>query len=78
MAILMVILLLLFEAIFMVSLFIIFASIYWIFIRALKMVFYRSISTMGNLPVSVGYAAGYTLLYMGWLFGIAYCVQYLQ
>ena len=78
MAILMIILLLVFEALFWLSLFIIFASLYWIFIRALKLAFYKSRSTKGDLPASIFNALTYTLLYTGWLFGIALVVQILR
>lgn len=68
--ILIVVLLIVFEAIFWLSLFIIFASIYWVFLRAIKVVFYKSRNTMGDLPKSVFLAFRYTILYTGWIYGL--------
>ncbi|WP_372530168.1 hypothetical protein [Ekhidna sp.] len=75
MAIILILLLVLFEAIFWISLFIIFASLYWIFIRAMIMALYKSRTTKGNLLVSITHALKYTILYTGWLFGITLIVQ---
>lgn len=47
-------------------------AIYWIIIRALKLIFSKSAVCENNLPKSVAYALGYTILYVGWMFGIAY------
>ena len=78
MAVLMVVMLVVFEAIFWLSLFVIFATLYWIFIRALKLVFIKSSTTKGDFASSVYTAFIYTLLYTGWIFGIAFVVQTLQ
>ena len=78
MSILFVILLLLLEAIFWFSLFIILAMLYWVFFRALKFVFSKSKDTKGNLGVSALYSCTYTLLYVGWLFGIVYLTEIMR
>ena len=78
MTIAMIGLLLLFEAVVWVSVFLIFASLYWIFLRALRMVFYKGRKTKGDLPAAVVNALTYTLLYTGWLFAIALIVQLLR
>ncbi|UII26142.1 hypothetical protein LVD15_23020 [Fulvivirga maritima] len=75
MSIVMVVLLIVFEAIFWISLFLIFASLYWIFIRALKLAVKKSVATKGDLSASVLNSLGYTLLYTGWLFAIALIVD---
>ncbi len=49
-------------------LFILIAVLYWIFYRALRVVFIQSRECRGNWLRSVGYAGFYTLLYTGWLF----------
>ena len=77
-AIVIVVLLLVFEAIFWLSLFIIFASLYWIFIRALRVVFYKARRTRGDFSASLVNALTYTVLYTGWLFGIAVIVDLLK
>ncbi|NHF61618.1 hypothetical protein FK220_019870 [Flavobacteriaceae bacterium TP-CH-4] len=66
------ILLVLFEAILWLSIFIILAMLYWVFFRALKFVFSKSADTKGDLGISAMYALGYTLLYVGWIFGLVY------
>ncbi|MGB3181726.1 MAG: hypothetical protein WBB45_10070 [Cyclobacteriaceae bacterium] len=55
----------LFEAIIWLSVFVIFASIYWVLIRALKLVFRRSGRTAGDLTASFLYALFYISLYTG-------------
>ncbi|SED22660.1 hypothetical protein SAMN04489761_4691 [Tenacibaculum sp. MAR_2009_124] len=60
------------EAIFWFSFFIMLTMLYWIFFRALKFVFNKSKNTKGNLGVSVAYSLTYTLLYVSWIFGIVY------
>lgn len=55
--------------------FIVIAVLYWIFYRALRVVFIRSRQCRGNLPRSLGYAAFYTLLYTGWLFVVLLIVR---
>ena len=75
MSILFVVLMILLEVIFWISLFIILAMLYWVFFRALKVVFTKCEETRDNLGISAVYAMGYTLLYTGWIFGIIYLVQ---
>ncbi|QCX00463.1 hypothetical protein FGM00_10190 [Aggregatimonas sangjinii] len=66
------ILLVLFEAVLWLSVFIILAMLYWVFFRALKFVFNKSVDTKGIWGVSAMYALGYTILYVGWMFGLVY------
>jgi len=75
MAMLMVVLLLVFEAIFLLSLFVIFASLYWVFIRALKVVLYNGRRTRGDFSASITTAMIYTVFYTGWLFVIVLIVD---
>tara|TARA_B100000780_G_scaffold259592_1_gene210751 strand:+ start:483 stop:890 length:408 start_codon:yes stop_codon:yes gene_type:complete len=78
MSILFVVLLIVLEAVFWFSLFIIFAMLYWIFFRALKFVFKKSIDTKGNIGISAVYSLTYTLLYIGWIFGIVYLTELIK
>ena len=78
MTILLIVLLIVLEAIFWFSLFILLTMLYWIFFRALKLVFSKSKACKGNLGMSVLYALGYTLLYIGWIVGIVYTTQLLK
>jgi hypothetical protein len=55
--------------------FILIAVLYWIFYRALRVVFIRSRQCRGNWPRSLGYAGFYTLLYTGWLFVVLLIVK---
>ena len=75
MAILFFFLLLVLEAFFWISIFIILAMLYWVFFRALRLVFSKSLKTKDNLGIAVVYALGYTFLYLGWIFAIVYFVE---
>ena len=78
MSILFVILLIVLEAVFWFSLFIILAMLYWIFFRALKFVFNKSKDTRGDIGISAVYSLTYTLLYVGWIFGIVYLTEIMK
>ncbi|MEC3908416.1 hypothetical protein VOI54_15400 [Tamlana sp. 2201CG12-4] len=75
MTILFIVLLVLLEAVFWFSIFIISAMLYWVFFRALKFVFNKSKDTKGDIGFSVVYSLIYTLLYVGWIFGIVYLTE---
>lgn len=75
MSVVLLFLLIVLEAVFWFSLFIILTMLYWVFFRALKLVFSKSAATKGDWALSIAYAAGYTLLYTGWMFGIVYLVE---
>jgi hypothetical protein len=76
MTILALVLLFLFEAVLWFSVFILLAVLYWLFFRALKFVFSKSKDTKGDLGISAVYALGYTMLYIGWIFGIVYFYEF--
>ena len=76
--ILFVVFLIVLEAVLWLSIFIILAMLYWVFFRALKLVFNRAEITKGNLLKSTAYALGYTLLYTGWIFGIVFIAESLS
>ena len=78
MSILFVILLLVLETLFWFSLFIILAILYWIFFRALKFVFNKSKDTKGDIGFSALYSLTYTMLYVGWIFGIVYLTEIMK
>ncbi|MFD0976989.1 hypothetical protein [Salinimicrobium gaetbulicola] len=73
----MIILLILLEAIFWFSLFIIIMMLYWVFFRALKLVFSKSDKTFGDIFSSISYSLTYTILYLGWIYGIVYLTEIL-
>lgn len=75
MTVLFFILLIVLEAFFWVSIFIILAMLYWVFFRALKFVFSKSKDTKGDLGVSIFFSLSYTILYLGWIFGIVYLTE---
>lgn len=72
MTIILFFLLILLEAVFWISIFIILTMLYWIFFRALKFVFSKSKDTQGDIGISTIYSLAYTALYLGWIFGIVY------
>jgi hypothetical protein len=78
MSIVFVLLLALLEVVFWFSLFIILGMLYWLFFRALKLVFNKSNETKGSIQRAIFYALSYTTMYVGWLFGIVYLVQVLK
>jgi len=78
MTILFIVLLIVLEAVFWFSIFIILTMLYWIFIRALKFVFSKSGDTKEDIGISTFYALTYTILYFGWIFGIVYLTQILK
>ena len=53
------------------------AMLYWIFFRALRLVFKNSKKCKGDLPISVLYGISYTLFYNFWIYGLILCSQYL-
>ncbi|EDP98582.1 hypothetical protein U8527_21460 [Kordia algicida OT-1] len=71
-SIVLILLLMLLETVFLFSLFIIIAMLYWVFFRAVRLVFSKASQTKGNFGVATVYAFGYTVLYIGWIFGIVY------
>jgi len=50
--------------------FVLAAMLYWVFYRALRVVFFRTRQCRCRLVLSMGYALFYTALYTGWLFAI--------
>ena len=78
MTILVVILLIMFEVVFWFSLFVILTILYWVFFRALKLVFSKKKETKGDLGLSIFYSMGYTVLYTGWIFGIVYLTEIMK
>jgi len=53
------------------------AMLYWIFFRALRLVFKNSNKCKGNLASSAAYGIGYTILYNFWIYGIILAAHYL-
>ncbi len=70
-------LLIILEAVFWISIFIILGMLYWLFFRALKLVFSKFKETKGKLGISVLYSLSYSVLYLSWLFGIVYLTEIL-
>lgn len=53
------------------------AMLYWIFFRALRLVFKNSKHCRGNLLKSFGFGFLYSFLYLSWIYGIIFIVNYL-
>ncbi|MEM6719338.1 MAG: hypothetical protein AAF611_08500 [Bacteroidota bacterium] len=60
------------------SILLILAMLYWLFFRALRLVFSKGADTENNVQLSFMYAFSYTILYIGWLFGIVYLTTILN
>ena len=57
-------------AIIWMSILIFLAMLYWVFFRALRLIFKKSSECSGNIERSVFYGITYTLLYNFWIYGI--------
>jgi hypothetical protein len=67
-----VFLLIFLQAVVWLTLILLAIAIYWIIIRAFKLIFSNSSVCENDLPKSISYAFFYTLLYAGWIYGIIY------
>lgn len=54
------------------------AMLYWIFFRALRLVFKNSRYCKGNLSRSLGFGFFYSFLYISWIYGIIFLANYLN
>lgn len=54
------------------------AMLYWIFFRALRLVFKNSKHCKGNLLKSFAFGFFYSFLYISWIYGIIFLVNYLH
>ncbi|MBT1688027.1 hypothetical protein [Dawidia soli] len=52
--------------------------LYWIFFRALRLVFKNSNRSKGDLLESMKWGMLYTFLYSGWVYGILFIVEFLK
>jgi hypothetical protein len=52
--------------------------LYWIFFRALRLVFKNSNRAKGSLLESIKWGVVYTTLYNFWIYGIFYITSFLQ
>lgn len=51
------------------------AMLYWVFFRALRLVFYHSDECEGQLLKSISYGLFYTLLYNFWIYGLFFLLD---
>lgn len=65
-------LLIVLETILWFSVALILAMLYWVFFRAMRLVFSKATHTQNNIGLAVMYAFGYTFLYIGWMYIIVY------
>lgn len=54
------------------------AMLYWIFFRALRLVFKNSNKSKGDIMESIKYGVTYTFLYNFWIYGIFMLTEYLK
>ncbi|WP_430411363.1 hypothetical protein [Kordia sp.] len=71
-SIILVFLLIVLETVLSFSIALILAMLYWIFFRAMRLVFSKASHTEGDIGLAVMYAFGYTFLYIGWMYGVVY------
>lgn len=62
---------------FWVTILILAAMLYWIFFRALRLVFKNSRHCKGNLLKSMGYGFFYSFLYVSWIYGVIFLANYI-
>lgn len=70
-----IIFMLLIEFIAFYAIFIVVGILYWVYFRALKLVFNKASVTKGNIALSIGYSVFYAFLYLGWIYGVVYIVS---
>lgn len=54
------------------------AMLYWIFFRAVRHVFKNSGKCKGNIVKSLGFGAFYSFLYVSWIYGIIFLINYIN
>ncbi|WP_313001505.1 hypothetical protein [Chryseobacterium gleum] len=54
------------------------AILYWVFFRALRLVFRNSGKCKGNLLKSLRFGLFYSFLYIAWMYGIIFLIKYLN
>lgn len=59
-------------------LFLFLAMLYWIYFRALRMIFKNSGKCKGDLLKSFGFGFIYSALYVSWIYGIIYLLKYIN
>jgi len=63
---------------FWTAVFLLGAILYWIFFRALRLVFKNSGKCKGNFLKSIGFGIFYSLLYISWVYGVIFLIKYLN
>jgi hypothetical protein len=58
------------------SILIFFGMLYWIFFRALRLIFKKSAECSGNVERSIYYGILYTIFYSSWIYGIILLTKY--
>lgn len=59
-------------------LFLFLAMLYWIYFRALRLIFKNSGKCKGDLLKSFGFGFIYSALYVSWIYGIIYLLKYIN
>lgn len=54
------------------------AMLYWIFFRAIRLVFKNSGKCKGNIIKSLGFGIFYSFLYVFWIYGIIFLINYIN
>jgi hypothetical protein len=67
-----------FGNLFWMSILIFMAMLYWLFFRALRLIFKNSKRCKGKISISVFYGFGYTILYNFWIYGILIAIRILS
>lgn len=59
-------------------LFLLLAMLYWIYFRALRLIFKNSGKCKGNLLKSISLGFLYSAIYVSWIYGIIYLIKYIN
>ncbi|PTT39576.1 hypothetical protein DBR28_07150 [Chryseobacterium sp. HMWF028] len=58
------------------AVFLLFATLYWVFFRALRLVFKNSGKCKGDLLKSLVFGLFYSFVYISWMYGIIFLIKY--
>lgn len=54
------------------------AILYWIYFRALRLIFKNSKRCKDNLVKSLGFGLFYSILYISWIYGVIFLIKYIH
>lgn len=67
-----------FSAMFWFTILLFMAMLYWLFFRALRLVFKNAADCKGKIGISILYGFTYTILYNFWIYGVIYFTNFIK